>query len=279
MFLYFVVTNFISFALFQLYFADLGVLLWAIGKRRKRGVRFMIRIAVVDDDKIALNQICVLINESMKEETKLESFQSGASFLAEMHKQVYDIVFLDIDTPEMNGFQIAETLKYAKQDITIIFVSNLEHLVFQSFEFKPFRFVRKNCLAKDIHSAVNAYQNELEKKRSVFFFKTNDADRSLAISEILYFESIGHDIFMQTIDLKYKLKRNRENDISIKAIEKILESKGFIRVHKSYLVNYRHIYAINRSNIILKNDIEIRINPHRVKEIKTIYQKFLMMEI
>lgn len=110
-----------------------------------------------------------------------------------------------------------------------------------------------------------------------FFFKTNEAERSVPMSDIVYFESMGHNIFLRTVSSKFKIKRERENAESITSISKQFDNKGFIRVHKSYLVNYRYIYIINRKNIVLKNNEEICINPHNVNDIKNIYQKFLMI--
>ncbi len=180
--------------------------------------------------------------------------------------------------PEMNGFELAETLKFVMPEITIVFVSNLEHLVFQSFQFNPFRFVRKSCLAEDIISTVSAYKKELDRIKDVYFFKTIEADRIIPTYDIIYFESMGHDIYVHTVKEKYKLKREREKEVSIKTLSKQFETKGFFRVHRSFLVNFRHIYMINKNSITLKNKISININPHKFKEIKNIYQQFLMME-
>ncbi|MGN1276107.1 MAG: LytR/AlgR family response regulator transcription factor [Floccifex sp.] len=239
----------------------------------------MMRIVVADDDKIILDYICKVINEVIQEEIILNAFDDSTVFFQNINKLMPDIVFLDIDMPKLNGFDLAETLKCIKPNVTIIFISNLEHLVFQSFEFKPFRFVRKSHLDEDLLSAIKAYKNELNKARDIYIFKTNDCKRSVPTSDIVYFESMGHDVYIQTTNDKHKLKRERENEISIKMISEQFETKGFIRVHRSYLVNYRYIYMINRNNVILKNNAEIGINPHKVNEIKNVYQNFLMMEV
>ena len=239
----------------------------------------MIRIAIVDDEKIILEKICQLIERSIDIETSIDIFESSNLFFQKVNNILCDIVFLDIDMPEINGFEIAKTLNNARPDITIIFVSNFEHLVFESFEFHPFRFVRKSCLEKDIECALASYKKEIKRKQDIYFFKTNEAERSVRIADIMYFESIGHDIFIYTINDKFKIKREREKHISIKLITEKLENKGFIRVHKSFLVNYLHIYTINYSDVILKNNYKINVNPHRVNDIKKIYQKFIMTEV
>ena len=67
--------------------------------------------------------------------------------------------------------------------------------------------------------------------------------------------------------------------MTVKFITEKFENKGFIRVHKSFLVNYLYIHTINYSNIILKNNLKISINPRKANDIKKIYQKFIMNEV
>ena len=113
------------------------------------------------------------------------------------------------------------------------------------------------------------YDNNLDIKNDFKWEKC--FDNSVEISDII-------GAFIDNND-KFKIKREREKHISIKLITEKLENKGFIRVHKSFLVNYLHIYTINYSDVILKNNYKINVNPHRVNDIKKIYQKFIMTEV
>lgn len=239
----------------------------------------MVKVAIVDNEKAIINEICNLIESSNDMKCIIETFEHSIKFFQKINNILCNIVFLDIDMPEMNGFDIAKILNNIRPDITIIFVSSFENFVFESFEYHPFRFVRKSNLKEDIDSALNAYQREIERKKDVYFFKTNEAERSVKTSDIMYFESMGHDIFIYTVDGNFKIKRERDRNMTVKFITEKFENKGFIRVHKSFLVNYRYIHTINYSNIILKNNLKISINPRKANDIKKIYQKFVMKEV
>lgn len=239
----------------------------------------MVKVAIVDNEKAIINEICSLIESSNDMKCIIETFEHSIKFFQKINNILCDIVFLDIDMPEMNGFDIAKILNNIRPDITIIFVSSFDNFVFESFEYHPFRFVRKSNLKEDIDSALNAYQREIERKKDVYFFKTNEAERSVKTSDIMYFESMGHDIFIYTVDGNFKIKRERDRNMTVKFITEKFENKGFIRVHKSFLVNYRYIHTINYSNIILKNNLKININPRKANDIKKIYQKFVMKEV
>lgn len=239
----------------------------------------MVKVAIVDNEKAIINEICSLIESSNDMKCIIETFEHSIKFFQKINNILCDIVFLDIDMPEMNGFDIAKILNNIRPDITIIFVSSFENFVFESFEYHPFRFVRKSNLKEDIDSALNAYQREIERKKDIYFFKTNEAERSVKTSDIMYFESMGHDIFIYTVDGNFKIKRERDRNMTVKFITEKFENKGFIRVHKSFLVNYLYIHTINYSNIILKNNLKISINPRKANDIKKIYQKFIMNEV
>ncbi len=239
----------------------------------------MVKVAIVDNEKAIIKEICSLIESSNDMKCIIETFEHSIKFFQKINNILCDIVFLDIDMPEMNGFDIAKILNNIRPDITIIFVSSFENFVFESFEYHPFRFVRKSNLKEDIDSALNAYQREIERKKDVYFFKTNEAERSVKTSDIMYFESMGHDIFIYTVDGNFKIKRERDRNMTVKFITEKFENKGFIRVHKSFLVNYLYIHTINYSNIILKNNLKISINPRKANDIKKIYQKFIMNEV
>jgi hypothetical protein len=238
----------------------------------------MIRIAVVDDNKAMLNCIKQCIIDCSDIDINVDVYEKSIDFFHSIDNMTYDIVFLDIDMPEISGFELAETLSSVKPDIPIVFVSNLEHLAFRSFEFKPFGFVRKDLLKEDLRYIIDIYKRNADKKSEVYFFKTLENDLSITISDIIYFESMKHDIYVQTVNERYKLKRGRDKDLSIKTLSEQFEDIGFIRVHRSFLLNYRYIYKINKSNIMLKNETLININPHKVKEIRDIYQHFFIME-
>lgn len=238
----------------------------------------MIRMAVVDDEKNILNRLCKLIDEAFVEENIIIKYDEGSDFFNDSNKFSYDVVFLDIDMPNINGFEIANNLRFINPSVVIIFVSGMEHLVFESLKFNPFRFVRKSNLETDILEAISEYEIKLKQERKTYFLKTNELEINIPLSDIVYFESKGHDIYLQTLNNRFRLKRDKNDKQNIKNLHLQLNNSGFIRVHKSFLVNYKYIYKFRRSSVILKDSTVIDMNPHKATEIKEIYNKYLIME-
>lgn len=237
----------------------------------------MIRIAVVDDNEMILSQINELIKQNFEDEVSIDLYSDSIVF--NNSKWNYDIIFLDIDMPKMTGFEIAETMILLKRNPAIVFISNLEHLVYDSLKFKPFRFVRKSLLSVDVLSALEAFIIERKRMQDVFLIKTKGSVIPVALSDIIYFESMGHDIFIETSgNIKYQLLRERDNTTTIKQLTDQYTRKGFIRVHKSYLVNYKYIFVIQSSEVILKNNEKIVINSRKANTIKEQFQRCIISE-
>ncbi|MBR6599867.1 MAG: response regulator transcription factor [Oscillospiraceae bacterium] len=236
----------------------------------------MIKIAVVDDEQIMLEKICRIIDEQFIEEKMIRSFNNSMNFFNDADKYNFDLVFLDIDMPEMNGFELAENLKLIKPSITIIFISSHENLVFKSFDYNPYRFVRKSQIENDISTAITSFHNNLKKNNNIYHIVTGNSALNVLITDIIYFESLKHEIYVNLTTGKFKLKRERDNEKCITSIANMLTSKGFIRVHKSFLVNYIHIHSINNDSITLKNGDIIMVNPRNINSIKIMHHKFLM---
>lgn len=238
----------------------------------------MTRIAVVDDDRIFLNKLAAIVDKLFVEPKEITTFENSVTFFNDPGKLNLDLLFLDIDMPDVSGFEIAENINMIRSEVVIIFVSSKEHFVFESLKYSPFRFVRKSNLDKDIKEAILEYIHKIKNDRKTYLLITNELEKNIPLRDIEYFESIKHDLYVQTVNHRFKLKRNKDEEQSIKTIHELLSDSGFIRIHKSFLVNFRYIYAIKRNQVILKDTTTIDMNPHNASEIKRIYNSFLIME-
>lgn len=236
----------------------------------------MIKIAVVDDEKILLTKLGSLIEQYIKREKEIDYFDQSTDFFNCVEKFSYDVVFLDIDMPEINGFVIAGDLKSINPNMTIIFVSNLENLVIDSIRYRPLAFIRKSQMEQDLINNLDLLQNSLQETDVVFYVEINDVSTAISLNDIIYFETINHDLYIQTMYNSYRKKRNRNNELNLKLLYEQFKAEGFILVSRNYLVNYRFIDVITRDNIILKNKSKIKIFYRNVNDIKRIYQQFLM---
>ena len=125
-----------------------------------------IYFAVCDDDEITCDVVCRRIFAIFKkcgiEASGAKYFSSATlynhiAYSREGEAYKYDLVFLDIDMPKYSGMDVAEEIRKKSADTDIIFVSNREDRVFETFSVQPFGFIRKNCFTEGLNATLRQY--------------------------------------------------------------------------------------------------------------------------
>ena len=107
----------------------------------------MIRIAIVDDSKeyidIIKRKMATIMEEIGYCQYDISEFTDGSMFVRD--NSAYDVLLLDIDMPQMNGFEVTDRIdeRLSVQGTTLIYISSHDNYVFESIKHSPFRFVRK----------------------------------------------------------------------------------------------------------------------------------------
>lgn len=175
----------------------------------------MITIFICDDDNIYLNKLEEYFYKFFEENSlnyELKAFTDSKVLLQSIKKKICDILVLDIDMPEINGIEIAKYIRNFNSDITLIFITNMEHLVFESVKYTPYRFIRKSKIHQEISELMNALQNKFAEEGTMFQFTCNDEIKRIKLTEIVYFESVKHDIYVHDFyENEYKIKNSLTN--------------------------------------------------------------------
>ena len=231
----------------------------------------MIKAAVCDDEKIFTKKLALMIKEffdTQNIEINVSVFDNGTDFL--LSKAKYDIVFLDINIPDVGGFEIAEQITDRDRKTLIIFVTEHDELVYSSLKFRPFRFIRKCRLQEELPDVLHDVINEISKKSSKqkLIYLYNEHDIPIEIKDIEYIEVIGHRIHTH---LKDNNVINFYGSLSKTAARHM--EYGFIRVHKSYIINAEQIAFSKNNCVYLKSGAVVPISRNKIREFKIQYEK------
>ena len=170
--------------------------------------------------------------------------------------------------PGVNGENVAQYINSSKASIPVIFVTNHDDFVFSSFKYRPFGFLRKSHVDSELEEAVIRLDNYLSKSGQCYTFTFQGKLISLPYNKIKYIEAYGHEVVIHTTDTDIRTTR------SLSETEKALSSYGFIRVHKSFIVNTRSIFSVERNNIILTDNSSLPVSRTKTEEIKQAMIKF-----
>lgn len=229
----------------------------------------MFLAAICEDEKDIASYIeKTLANEFGKYNIQVEFdiFNNGNKLL-EMIDQHYhfDMVFMDIEMPEIDGISICRQIRKANEDSLVVFISNKDELVFSTFEVQPFRFVRKSHYDNILPDLVTALLAELERRNptNIQIVEPRSKDIfSFDINKIKYVEAQGKNCTIHSTTNTTDIK------ISLSDIEALLDKYEFIKPHRSYLVNYKFISSIKKANIELTDGELIPISRNRIDAVK-----------
>jgi two-component system LytT family response regulator len=197
---------------------------------------------IVDDEPVARNGLAEDIRaiEFMEVTGIAESALQALELLA---RQRADLLFLDIEMPRLNGFDLIRTLQ---EPPMVILTTAYNHYAPESYDLgvmdyllKPISFDRllKACQkARDYHSlqagCMTAGENDY------FFIKSNGRQEKISLKELLFIEAADNYIVLYTVDKKHLAYR------TLKSMEEYLPADRFIRVHKSFIIAFDRITSM-----------------------------------
>lgn len=153
----------------------------------------MIRIGLCDDDKNALPVIAGAVESACRAQgigAELRRFSNGGALLEAMEGTPFQLVLLDIDMPELDGIAVGKRIREKRAETEIIYVSECESRVFESFAVRPLGFVRKSNFLNDITDVLKLYaKNCLQNQDGACIqFATRTSLLSLKREQIRYIE-------------------------------------------------------------------------------------------
>lgn len=230
---------------YGLFFYNHDTIIYIMGDRR-------MNIAVLDDQSDFLPHVKELLMQSLNlQQTIIDTYliKNTESF----PKQVYDMYIIDIEMP-INGFQYAEKLNSKAK---IVFISVHEHLVYSSFSFNPYFFIRKKNLQEDIQKLA-----EKIKRQSDFYLLNQNGEKFPVMThDILLLESEENYVNFVLTNKQTYLQRT-----TLKKLEECPQFVNFVCVCRGLLINIEHILELKNSKIITDDGCTYDISKVRKKE-------------
>ncbi|RAJ75109.1 DNA-binding LytR/AlgR family response regulator [Chitinophaga dinghuensis] len=227
---------------------------------------------------------CLVIEDNIIERDLLEMYlhkinileikaicKSAAEAFKILSTTKVDIIFSDIDMPDISGVELLKGLK--NPPIFIFITSHLEYAA-ESFELDVMDFIPKPLSMERLIKSINKAIEHLDLRKQVqtltseqksdpdfFFIKDSKGYARINYEEVIYMESIGDFSKLHTVDgHTYTALINLKN--------LILQLPGFfVRVHKQYLINFNKILSVSNHEIILESGVNIPLSPSYREEL------------
>ena len=231
-----------------------------------------IKIALCDDDSRALPIIAGAAESTFLTHaihTDIHKFQSGQALLDAMEETYYNLLLLDIEMPAMDGIDLARKIRAKNDDAKIVFVSEAESRVFESFLVQPLGFVRKSNFLNDISAVAELYIKTIEQENTGNYldFTTRTGILTLKSRQIVYIEGSRN---YQLLNVEGRSDA-MEIKMTMDKLEEMTGPLGFIRIHKGFLVNYHYIQHLSSTTAVLQNGTSLPIGRSKAQEVKMKY--------
>ena len=220
------------------------------------------RIAVVDDEESVRKQIKSYVEQFCQAgEIPVECvcFEEAVTFLKN-YKADFDAVFLDIKMPGYNGMEAAKILRQTDQTTILVFITNLKQYAINGYDVDAIGFVVKPITQYDFNVVMEKVARRIDAGISRdLTVKTANGMSRLKINDIYYVEVIKHKLIFHTAFGPV------ESWGTLVTTEKMLPKLNFSRCNVCYLVNLRHVQAVDRETVIVSGE-PLKISRARKRE-------------
>lgn len=231
-----------------------------------------IKIAICDD----INEMCVCIENKVEGILKNKSigyeidiFNSGEELCRMLDEIRYDLIFLDIEFPKMDGIEIGKYIREIKKDnITqIVYVSGRKKYAMELFQVRPIDFIVKPLEDKQLERVIDIYIDIMGGMKNFFEYRKSYSHKKVELYKIMYFIRDNRKVTVVT---------SEEKDAFYESLEKVYErvkNYGFLFIHKSYIVNYRYIKLLRYDSVTMTDGTQLSISQSKRKEIRDMCKK------
>ena len=227
------------------------------------------QLAICDNELELHNDICKELEMAAmccNAEIQVTAFTSGVECMEYFEKRnVVDILFLDIDMPDVNGIEVARKIREWNERQLIVFLTLHADYVFDTFEVQPFRFIRKTRMHMELFLALKAAIPILEHRKERYLeLKTEDGREQINVHDIVYVELLQRH-------MHYFLKDGREI-VENKTIKKLLQELSyddhFVLLDSGLLLNIEYEKAYTMQSVTLMSGITLSVARTRAKDVK-----------
>ncbi len=238
----------------------------------------MIRCLAVDDEPLALKQLEYYLG-SVPFFTVVACCHSAAEALKVMDKEDIDVLFTDIHMPDLNGLELVKSVAVPPM---VVFTTAHQEYALAGYEVNAIGYLLKPFGQKEVLGVAEKVKRQYEllhadsvspvDEDDAVFLRAEYKIARIVVREIIYVEGYGEY-------LRIRLDNHEKPFVvylSMKKMEERLSSRGFMRIHKSYIINLRHIFEVHRNMVLLDSGAEIPIGEsYRDSLHKYIASKFL----
>lgn len=229
----------------------------------------MIRIGVVDDEKMFRDRISEIVVNVLKGEqvqTEIRKYADGTHFFKALSAgETFDILLADIQMAGMDGMELGRRIRRNSPGMYIIFITSYEEYAAESYRIEAFQYILKQDLESRLPGVIRELAYRLEEQEQEYRIVGNSVEKvKLFYKNIIYLYKSKGAKYVNYVT-EEGIFRER---ISLESLLKELDSKIFIPVERGYVVNMKRICRISGDTLYLEKGYQVQVSRARLTMVK-----------
>lgn len=223
----------------------------------------MLKTIIIDDEPDSIKLLQLQLSQHCPEVEVVGTYTSSVKALPEIEKLQPDLIFLDIEMPVMNGFELLEKILHLP--FSVIFITAYNHYALKAFRFNAVDYLVKPVDADDLIDAVGKAAKRIKPTATQLSLLQKQL-RGEPVTRIAIPGQQGGISFIDLNDIIYSEASNNYSKLiladgsryliskTLKDVQEVLEEEHFLRVHRQYIINLNHVKQFNRNEGVLTMD-------------------------
>lgn len=229
----------------------------------------MIRIGIVDDEKIFREKIASLVRNTLDREmipAEIRQFEDGISFLDAVRPEgAFDILLTDIQMEGVDGMELGKKIRRKNPGMFIIFITSYEEYAAESYRIEAYQYILKQDLESRLPGVIRELARKLTEQEQEYRIVGTGAEKvRVPYRDIIYmYKSKGAKYVNYVTDDGIRRER-----ISLDAVLKEMDPRIFVPVERGYVVNMKRIRRITGDTLYLDRGYEVQVSRARLAKVK-----------
>ncbi len=223
------------------------------------------RIAVCDDEEKFRTQARDIIDKMAGSlDVTVDAFSDGRKLLEAFDRNPYDVLFLDIEMPAMDGITLAKKLRERSDSIYIVFLTGHVEYALEGYEVNALRYLTKPVKEDKLREVLRFVMDKNSTKRQLLI-KEDGEEVLINVSDIIYFEAQNQYVMIYAIDGEHLIRYN------IGDFENELKGDGFFRTHRGYLISLAKVKKLVKGEVLMETpdgEVSLPVSRSNVKTLK-----------
>ena len=230
------------------------------------------RIAICDDEeKFRVQEKNLVDRLSGSLDVVVDAFDDGRDLLKRFDSNPYDLVFLDIEMPTMDGITLAKEIRKRTGQVQIVFLTGHVEYAIEGYEVNALRYLTKPVNEEKLKEVLRHVMDQNVQGKQLIL-REDGEDLVLNVSDIYYMEAQNQYVMIYASDGEHLIRAN------IGDFEEQLKNDGFYRIHRGYLVSLAKVKKLLKGEVSLeyhKNAVTLPVSRSNVKPLKEALYAFV----